>query len=307
MKGVGICDSQTEQNMADSPQNDEYVAQDETYVTAYDVYRRGLLEQQKVWVSKQVIPILSASLNRPCFRILAVGTGEGDVDMLLLAHMVSELQTKGVTCEIQYNVIERNASFIARFQDRVKESAFDNVKFAWHHGTYEEVVASNSSLGTFNLIHFFHSLYYMEEKKVLEECMEKYLESDGCILCVVQTEVGIYTKNCRKYKGKLDNCLEGFNVLSDENLKILAAKNGWNCKVEVGKRILDLTSILGGTLDTPEGSKLFDFFFHAVNLVKQLKEDQLKEILDFFKSNCTFENGKYLAVGNEGIVFFFKS
>ncbi len=284
---------------------DQYVAQDETYCSS--LYRRGLLEQQKEWVSNQIIPVLSPSLNTPSYRVLAVGSGEGDVDMLLLDEINKELIKNNIKCDISYTVIERNASFIARFQDRVKskEALMKNVSFTFHEGTFEEVTNKDKDLGKFDLVHFIHALYYIDAENALEFCMANLVAPGGCIMSVVQTEESIYAKNCRKYKGKIPNCFDGFTVMTDQTLKPIAAKNNWKCKVVIGKRILDLTDILGESASN-EGNKLLDFFFHAEDLHKSLSEDDLKGILDHFKAHSTIEEGKYKSVGHEAIVLFLK-
>eukprot|EP00794_Sanderia_malayensis_P020313 gene20313-22312_t len=288
----------------------EFVAQDETYCTTYDVYRRGLLEQQRRWVSKQLIPILSESFQKPSYRILAVGSGEGDVDILILDEINKELAKHGIKCDISYTVIERNQSFVKRFQERVEHHKhLSNVKFQWFEGTFEEVIGGNEgpSLGTFDLVHFVHALYYVDAENVLKYCMDELLmPTTGFVMAVVQTEQSIYAKNCRKFKGYLPNCFDGFTVFTDETLKPIADKNGWKCKVEVGDRILDISDILGDQLDNNDGNKLLDFFFHADGLKKSLTPSLWKEIMDHFKENSTFENGRYKSVGHEAILLFSK-
>ncbi len=288
-----------------SQEDFDFVAQDETYCNSYDVYRRGLLKQQKAWVSRQLIPLLSERFEPTKYRILGVGSGEGDLDLLLLAEIRAEMKRKTFDCEILYTVIERNASFISRFQNRVKmhEEVLGGVKFEWYHGVFEEFI-STSPPDKYDLIHFAHSLYYMDAEKALAQCMDKLLLPGGRLMSVVQTEESIYAKNCKKFKGQVANCFDNFNVICGRDLEAIAEKHGWKCRIETGSRILDLTDMLGGKIESEQGSKLFDFFFHADHLLESLDGKKLKEILQHFIENCKLENGKYLSVGHEAIVLF---
>eukprot|EP00112_Aurelia_sp_Birch-Aquarium-sp1_P017829 Seg4173.2 transcript_id=Seg4173.2/GoldUCD/mRNA.D3Y31 product="Histamine N-methyltransferase" protein_id=Seg4173.2/GoldUCD/D3Y31 len=295
---------------------EDFVADNNKYTDTYDVYRRGLLEQQRAWVNKQVIPVLSRILGQSCLRILSIGSGEGDVDIMLLEALLQECARKGQeNCKIDYVVVERNAMFISRFKERValKTEVFPNVNFSFIEGTFEDVTTSNSSsshngldMGNIDFILITHVLYYMNEEKVLQECMANHLKTGGILMAVVQSEASIYAKTCRKYDKKLTNCFEGFNVLCETDMGAIAKKNQWKHQIEIGKRVLDVTDIVASDRPNPVGIKLLDFFFHAKNLLSLVSEEQLQEILEFFKANTEVIDGKYIAVGNESIVFLFK-
>ena len=295
---------------------EDFVADNNKYTDTYDVYRRGLLEQQRAWVNKQVMPVLSRILGQSSLRILSIGSGEGDVDLMLLEAMLQECVRKGQqSFKIDYVVVERNNMFISRFKETValKTEELPNVNFSFIEGTFEDVTSSKASgspgdhdLGNFDFILITHVLYYMDEEKVLQECMANHLKTGGILMAVVQSEASIYAKTCRKYNKILTNCFEGFNVLCETDMDAVAKKNQWKHQIEIGKRVLDVTDIVAGDYPNPAGIKLLDFFFHAKNLLSLISEEQLQEILEFFKANTEVIDGKYVGVGNESIVFLFK-
>lgn len=290
---------------------EDFVADNNKYTDTYDVYRRGLLEQQRAWVNKQVVPVLSRMLGQECVRMLSIGSGEGDVDIMLLEALLQECARKGQeSCKIDYLVVERNAMFISRFKKRValKKEDFPNVDFSLTEGTFEDATKSASGIviGNFDFILITHVLYYMDEEKVLQECMANHLKTGGILMAVVQSEASICAKTCRKYDKKLKNCFEGFNVLCETDMSAIAKKNAWKHQIEIGKRVLDVTDIVAGDRPNPAGIKLLDFFFHAKNLLGLISEEELQEILAFFKANTEVIDGKYVGVGNESILFLFK-
>ena len=235
--------------------------------------------------------------------------------MMLLEALLQECARKGQpSCKIDYLVVERNNRFISRFKERaaLKRDDFPNVNFSFIEGTFEDATTPKSvssgghDLGSVDFILITHVLYYMDEEKVLQDCMANHLKTGGILMAVVQAEASIYAKTCRKYDKKLTNCFEGFNVLCETDMGAIAKKNQWNHQIEIGKRVLDVTDIVAGDHPNPAGIKLLDFFFHAKNLLSLISEEQLEEILEFFKASTELIDGKYVGVGNESIVFLFK-
>ena len=286
----------------------EYVADSSTYLDTYDYYRRGLLEQQSVWIKQQLVPILLQNVkSRSLVRMLSVGSGEGDIDILILDALLEELEGQGSTRTIiEYSIAERNPEFINRFKQRLRTKDLSNVKFTFYLGTLEGLDGEFSD-SKFDFIHLIHVLYYMDAERILNKCMEKYLDAEGMLLAVVQQEGNLYAKNWRHFSVKFREHVGQFNLLCETDLRSIAEKNNWRHKIEVGKRTLDVSDVITMSTPSPAGWKLLDFFFHSNNLQASFDLGKLKEVTEFFKANATkSENGKYIARGDETLAFFFK-
>ena len=295
--------------MAEQTSNVEYVADNRTYLDTYDYYRRGLLEQQSVWIKQYLIPVLLQYVKKQShLRILSVGSGEGDIDILILNALLSELNSnESQSIFIEYAVAERNPEFISRFKQRLqsKNSEFSNVKFTFYLDTLENL-ENEFSESTFDFIHFIHVLYYMDADKVLHRCMGKYLKPEGILMAVVQQKGNLYAKNWEHFSVKFREHVGHFNLLCETDLKAIAEKNNWKYRIEVGRRIVDVSDIIANNVPSPAGWKLLDFFFHSNNLQSSLNPENVKEVTDFFKANAIVsENGSYIARGDETVAFIF--
>ena len=295
--------------MAEQTNNVEYVADSSTYLDTYDYYRRGLLQQQSVWIKQYLIPILLQYVKKQShLRMLSVGSGEGDIDIVILDALLSELNTnESQSIVIEYAVAERNPEFINRFKQRLqnKISDFSNVKFTFYLDTLENLESELNEL-TFDFIHFIHVLYYMDAEKVLHRCMGKYLKPDGILMAVVQQKENLYAKNWEHFSVKFREHVGHFNLLCETDVRMVAEKNNWKYRIEVGRRTLDVSDVLAKDFPSPAGWKLLDFFFHSNNLQTSLSPENLKEVTDFFKANSIVsENGSYIARGDETVAFIF--
>ena len=295
--------------MAELKSSVEYVADNTTYLDTYDYYRRGLLEQQSVWIKQQVIPTLLQHVKKQSrVRMLSVGSGEGDIDMVLLSTLLKEMANYGAeNTIIEYTVAERNPEFINRFKQRLlnNDNDFSNVKFTFFLGTLENL-ESELFGSSYDFIHFIHVLYYMDAEKVLRKCMKDYLKAEGVLLAVVQQESNLYAKNWRRFSVKFREHVGHFNLLCETGLKAIAEDNNWKYRVEVGSRTLDVSDVIATDSPSPAGWKLLDFFFHSNNLQSSFSEENLKEVTDFFKDNTVNSpSGKYIALGDETIMFIY--
>lgn len=289
--------------------NVEYVADSSTYTDTYDFYRRGLLEQQNVWIKEVVIPLLSENFRtKPTVRILSVGSGEGDIDIVFLEALLKDeaIQRDTDMC-IEYTVVERNENFVERFKQRLKGKVaqFLNARFRFHINTLENLESELDGM-KFDFIHFIHVLYYMDVENTLKKCMEVFLQNDGILLAVVQQEDNLYAKCWRRFSVDFRQHCGQFNLLCDADLATIAKKCNFKHSIKSGRRVLDISDIIAGDSPNPAGWKLLDFFFHSNNLQSVLTKEDLLTVMEFFRANSKCEDGKFLAVGDEAIALFFK-
>ena len=77
----------------------------------------------------------------------------------------------------------------------------------------------------FDVVHFFHSLYYVDLETTLKHCYEKELKAYWIILCVIQWEENAFMKYGRRAFTQSLVFNPGA-YLSDEQVRDIAEKNG---------------------------------------------------------------------------------
>ena len=286
-----------------------YVSDDNNYTDTYDVYRRGLLQQQKVWVNEQVVPLLVErhAQSDAEITVLSVGSGEGDIDIILLHALIEEFEKKGIhDYTLHYTVVERNPVFVERFRKTLEQKGdvFAKIKFTFMVSTLEEC-AKKLFGNKFDFIHIIHTLYYMDAEKLMRLCVDNYLNKRGILLAVVQSEESLYAKNWRLFSQKFKHTVGDFNLLCEKEMKEIAEKIGLKFSILKGKRVIDVTDIAAGDVPNAAGYKLLDFFFHSKNLREILQGDELREIVEFFRANTSVVDGRNIARADETLLFLY--
>ena len=137
-------------------------------------------------ISKEISDLLeSREPNHSQFRVLSVGSGEGENDIHLLESFSKIRQKEGEIISIVNRAIEPDKEMLSTFREKaanlpthVKERA--NIDFEWVPMTFEEYASQKKPDDfTFDVVHFIHSIYYLGEKEALIHCYEKELGEKG--------------------------------------------------------------------------------------------------------------------------------
>ena len=116
--------------------------------------------------------------NQSCFNILSVGSGTGEVDMEILKVMKEELQRTQGRDQIKiYNrAIEPSEYACDLYKSAVKRVNDQQIDFDVRCQTFQEYKERGpekpEECNKFDVIHFMHSIYYVDIEEALSHCIE---------------------------------------------------------------------------------------------------------------------------------------
>lgn len=274
--------------MASTVESYEFLSKGDEYNTAFDYFSRGRQEQQQLWIVDQLIPKISGSLKNCAgtWRVLAVGPGNGPVDLLIVAELVkiiNELKGGSKPMTISWTVVEPNETAMAEFKRKVEDRSLSCVRFEWINKTFDEFMTTwDANSDKFHLVHFVHCLYYMQEDLALKTTMEQLLEPNGHLLVVVGIENDVWDMLMKGYKDKIETLAKELHYLTNTAVIKHIGKHGWKYETFIGKLDLEITEIFED--DHPTGVAMLQFFMHTKQDARKCIEPQLiKEIVAFLR------------------------
>ena len=298
-------------------QTSGFLDHEDEYNSLFQVFGRGRLEQQQVWVDEELIPKLakSSKLGEPVvdseLRVLAVGSGIGAFDCLL----IEALQTRAAEFlqgrQIIWTVVEPNASAIEKFKERIasKSALFEKVKFIWMNESIEDFLSSRNSI-KYHFIHFMHVLYYVDAEKALRNAYELCLENQGCMLVAVGSKNDIWVNLIESFKSKIPSLTSELTYPTNVVIGDIAKRNGWQYDMFVGKLDLEVTELFEE--GNPQGEGMLQFFLHInEDARKKYGREVVSDVIDFFKG-MSWETGdgdkkKAFVNDNEGLLLIYKA
>ena len=238
-------------------------------------------------------------------NILSIGSGHGEMDIEILKLINDEIQIKRESedpsrpIRIFNRVIEPN-----KFSLDLYKAALDNLPNELHNTqitfdmdqpkTFQDYMMEVKKTVQFDIVHFIHSLYYIDVEKALTHCYDNELGEKGLIICVLAGK-GDTMEHIKKNAFNIDH-------LGGE-ISEIACKHGWNHELYSQEYSIDVTQVFDER--SLEGNLLLDFFTHCMNSRVDHKEIT-KVILNLIKNMSTFADGKYLAKRVENLHFIFK-
>ena len=295
----------------------QFVDTGKAYNDIQESFTRDVREQQKVWVENSLVPKLrkvftqDVSLPKSEFKVLAVGSGNGSLDCLLLKALFSHGKELLKGKQVIWTVVEPNTIAIDKFKHNVslEETVFPNVKFNWVNKGVEEFLEMTRP-ERYDLIHFLHVFYYVEnEGEILKNAYEKFLASPGCIVAVVGSEGDIWMDLIGKFKAKIPSLSSELHYPTNIELSEICKRNGWAFDTFNGKKDLEITDLFNDK--DPRGEAMLKFFLHTIEDPKEkFGKELISEVVDFFwrMSWQKKRDGKEcLFVGDdEGVLLIYK-
>ena len=222
--------------------------------------------------------------------ILGVGSGDGGNDLSFI-EMLSEIgQERDGKCQFIQRTIEPNKHVLEVFSAKTKDlfeslKSKADIKFEWFPTTYQEYVKQQNDGLKFDVVHFFHSLYFLDIETALKHCYEKELGKKGIIVCGIRSEESAFVKYGKAFslQGLILN--PGF-YYSNRDVTDVAKRNGWKyveCPGETGKAS-NITAIFDHS--SVEGNLLLDFLTQWVNVGLTAGQENLQKILRFWENEC---------------------
>ncbi|KAL9968834.1 hypothetical protein ACROYT_G020973 [Oculina patagonica] len=247
------------------------------------------------------------------FCIFSVGSGDGDNDLAFLEILSKPHRAKDKKVKLFERVIEPDENKLEVFRAKADTGKLPdslmrraNIEFEWHAKTYQEYVEQKKEGDVkFDVVHFFHSLYYTGLEAALEHCYEKELGTKGVILCIIASEESAYVKYGRTFSAQ-GMILNPGAYYSNRDVKDVAEKNGWKyveCSGE--SKTCDVSAIFDGS--SQEGNLLLDFLTHCVDVRATASKDDLRKILNFWENESVDDgHGKKVVTLKMGAVIILK-
>ncbi|XP_031552980.1 histamine N-methyltransferase-like [Actinia tenebrosa] len=250
------------------------------------------------------------------FNVLSIGCGDGEMDRYIVGVIKEELQRheKHKNTKIFTRAIDPNDHYVSQYKAYIDRSRNDDQSFfSVSQKTFEEYKKEQMSKTKqaneeekFRIVHFIHSIYYVDPEEALAYCLEKVLHENGQVVCVVEgcdlvsnalVEMAIPVRQVRKHSP-----YESYA----EQLKQIAEKRGWKVDLHMQIYSMDITEVFDEKSE--EGNLLLDFMTKVKNFRAITEKNKVEEILKLIKElSKVTENGKRLGKRNDGIMFIYKN
>ena len=228
--------------------------------------------------------------TRKPLRVLGIGSGDGCKDICFL----EVLSNGGPKIRDKYQLFQRtiepNEESLETFQDKSKYlperlTSGADVKFEWFPMTFQEYVKKEKKDDIkFDVVHFFHSAYYVDFETALVYCYEKELGSKGIIACAISHEESAFVRYSKEFSQQ-GLILNPGPYYSSKDITDLAKKNSWKYLECPGHYIAcDITSIFDHS--SVEGNQLLNFLTHWVDFRATASQENRQKVLDYWKNVC---------------------
>ena len=222
--------------------------------------------------------------NGSPFRVLSVGSGEGQNDINILKALIdNNRRVDGEAIAVMNRVIEPHLGRLERFCSKTEKlyEHFEGratIDFEWIPSTFQEYTSQKKAHDvTFDLIHFTHSIYYVGVEEALVHCYEKELGKAGVIISIAQAEDDPMLKFARKFPEQRSPSFP-----RNKDVVSVAIKRGWKFFACPGdSNSLDITTIFDSS--SRGGNYLLDFLTNRVQLRQTEGMETVRKILKFWK------------------------
>ena len=258
---------------------------------------------------------LSWCQQRSSFNILSVGSGTGEMDIEIMKIIKKEWQKsdQGRHLKIFNRAIEPNEYSCSLYKAAIEDPNDLNddltcTEFEICHQTFEGYKESQQrqEAGSmkFDMVHFIHSIYYVDIEQTLIHCFEKELGEQGVFICIIggrNLRYWVSLKQSKRWHGK-DS--DGDNYETQEKLIKIANERGWKHEIYSQEYSIDVTDVFDEK--STEGNLLLDFLTHTVNFRETADKQLVDETLALIKELTTVRDGKRFGDKTESLIFIYK-
>ena len=247
---------------------------------------------------------LSCCQQRSSFNILSVGGGTGEMDMEIMKITAKELQKsdQGRHMKIFNRAIEPNeyscSLYKAAIENLPSPLNSECTEFEICQQTFQAYKESQQRLDDavkFDMVHFIHSIYYVDIKEALMHCFEKELSERGVLVCLIAGHDLIYWVTLRQNNRKYETAEEIINIVKS---------NGWKHEIYSQEYAIDVTDVFDEK--STEGNLLLDFLTHTVNFRETADKQLVEETLALIKELTTIKDGKRFGDKKESLIIIYK-
>ncbi|KAK3736611.1 hypothetical protein QZH41_006369 [Actinostola sp. cb2023] len=230
------------------------------------------------------------------FNILGVGSGDGAVDIAILKIVHEELQRddKYQDLKIFNRAVEPSARQIKLYKKAIEnlpESMKGQISFDLHTKTFDGYTQERSKEEPlkFDIVHFIHSVNFINVEQTLQHDLEKELRKNGRVLIVVggredliEVVRAFYSQRCGRSRPEIS---------ADEVIKA-TVKNGWKYEMFAQEFEIDVTEVFDE--DSIKGNLLLDFMTGLMNFRDTAEQAHIEQVLSVMRDQTTVRDGKRL-------------
>lgn len=245
-------------------------------------------------------------------NILSVGSGNGEKDLLVLKVIRESLRSNdnGTEIKIFNRGIEPNAYFCDLYNEAIENmltpSDDQATEFEICEQSFQEYSQHTDKYPVkFDVVHFIHSIYYLDMEEALCHCFEKELGENGVFVCIVS---GLDLINLVLAKqptngyGQKDGAIE--NLEKAGQLVEIAKSKGWKHEVYMNEYSIDVTEVFDPK--STEGNLLLDFLTHTINFRETAEKQVVEETLAVLRDHTVFKDGKRLGKKKDWLIALYK-
>lgn len=234
-------------------------------------------------------------------NVLSIGSGNGQTDLFLLKVIKEELMKTdpGHSVKIFNRAIDPNLYSCDLYRAAIENlpSPLNDGKVAFEicQQSFEEYQQSHREPLNFDIVHFIHSIYYVDIEKALMHCFEKELYDKGEVICIASRR-GLICSVVSKLQWHVGS--EIYDVV-DKMIQI-ANKNGWKIEVHDQEYSIDVTEVFDP--QSTEGNLLLDFLTQTENFRNTEDKEFVEETLSFIRDLTVVKDGKLFGEKKESLV-----
>ncbi|XP_044171613.1 histamine N-methyltransferase-like [Acropora millepora] len=288
----------------------------EHYYKSFDAFKNKTSEFFKnVEIMRDHMPsmiqkLLHSVQDHTSFNILSVGSGTGDMDLEILKIVKDELQ-RSQGCQqmkIFSRAIEINKYPCDLYKAAIKNLNDQQTDFDLRHQSFEEYADEfTMEQPKFDVIHFIHSIYFLDIEAVLKHCIENELQDNGRLVFIVQRpdlmSSVLEKQGFLDWHGTSDE-KNPESLETAEKMFEITEKYGWKHEVYTHEYSIDVTEIFDA--QSTEGNLLLDFITHTANYRGTADKKLLQETLAVIEDLSTLKDGKRLGEKKESLIFIYK-
>ena len=243
--------------------------------------------------------------QRPALDILSIGSGTGQMDMEILGIIKDELQRSQGRHQIKIfnRAVEPNEYPCDVYTAVVKRLNDPQLDFDIRCQTFDEYreqgVEESEERWKFDVVHFIHSIYYVDTEEALCHCIENELRPNGSLFCIVE---GTGLSYSAIKKQRLSDFPEIVEVA--EKISKIAMKRGWKHEVYNQEYSFDVTDVFDE--ESEEGNLLLDFLTHSTNFRGSRDQQIVKETLALIKDLSTIKDGRRFGKKKDSLIVIYK-
>jgi len=285
--------SKQSSNNAKQSAKNTLLADSNNYKETLQTYLRYVqqLPPQREWMTyKFGLRIRDLFDAKSELRIMAVGSGSGEVDVDFLKEIVKcGKERLGDNYSVVYQVVEPNPSNMECFRKAVTNNQdFKRIKFQWYNGFFEKFCddfkQKEVEVNKFDFVHFVRVFYHIDSVKGLDRAYEHLLAKNGIMCAIGENENAFWPKMMHFLAAhKLEHeCFTCSGPVSQNYFLPgwlqLARERDWRYESYVQGYKFDITPMYDP--NSKDGNQLIDFALHAKDSRKAFKKEVIE---DFFK------------------------